>query len=142
MRRPLTWLHVVLSFALILNGIAGAQASTRMSLQHAGLGEERTQKQAPELASQAPPCEEHAGMVSSEAGTNPDAIIDTASDTKHSPDCCKSGACRCQCVHQSQVVIATGLFSGPAIGHDTSVRAMTSAHAEALLPHLIRPPIG
>lgn len=142
MRRPLPWLHVLLSLALALNGIAGAQASARMLMQHAGVSEGTTLAQAPELQSQPPPCHEQDGLASPEPATKPVAIIETPIDTKHSPGCCKSGACQCECVQHSQVAIATKLFCGPAIVHATSVRAIESAHAEALLPHLIRPPIG
>lgn len=142
MRRPLTWLHVLLSFALILNGIAGAQAATRMLMQHAGAVQGPTQVQAPELARQLPPCHEQAGMGSSAAGKTPVASIETFIDTKHSPDRCKSAACRCECAHQSQAIVSTGLLSEPAIVHVTSVRAMTSAHAEVLLSNVTRPPIG
>ena len=144
MRRSSTWLPVLLSFALVLNGIAGASASTRMLMQHDGVAHKAARVQVPskELASQPPPCHEMTGMAQSEADTGPVALTKTTNDRGHSADCCKSGMCGCECMHQSQVVIATGMFSEPAIVHATSVRAMKPAHPEAFLTDLIRPPIG
>lgn len=144
MRRSPSWLHVLLSFALIFNGMAAAQASTRMLLQHAGMGPATTEAQVPgtETASQAPPCHEATAKPATEAPAVSHNHHNPAGDTKHTPDCCKAGACRCQCVHQSQGVIAIEILAEPAIVHTSSVRAMKPAHPEALLPHLIRPPIG
>lgn len=144
MRRLPTWLHVLLSFALIFNGMAAAQASTRMLLQHAGAGPTPTKAQAhgPETAGQVPPCHAATAKLATEAPALSYNHHDELGDSKHTPDCCKAGACRCQCVHQAQSMGVIVLLAEPTILHTSSVRAMQSAHPEALLPHLIRPPIG
>lgn len=144
MRRSRSWIHVLLSFALTFNGLAAAQASTRMLLQHAGAGSTSTDAQArgPETASQVPPC--HAGTA--EPTTEVAAVSysqpGATGDSGNTPDCCKGGTCRCHCVHQSQGVIAIELLAEPALANANSVRAMKPAHPEASLPNLIRPPIG
>ena len=140
MPRRLIFLHVLLSITIVFNGIAGAEASTRTLMGHAGWMHGSTQEDAADQASQPQPC--HVGMTSSEGETGLALIAETPAETKHSSNCCKSGACRCECVHQSQVGIAAEVFIEPAVVHSTSVRAMKPARAAPPLPHLIRPPIG
>lgn len=144
MRRPPGLLHFVLSLALVFNGISAAQASTRMLLQHAGAGPSTTEAQVSEsgAASMGQPCHEASAKPVTKASAVSDKRHLAASDSEPSPDCCKAGACRCQCVHQSQGVIAIELLAEPQIVHASSVPVITPAHPEALLPHLIRPPIG
>ena len=144
MRRPPGLIHFVLSLALVFNGISAADASTRMLLQHAGAGVSTTEAQVPGpgTASTVAPCHEASAKPVTKASAVSDKRHLAASDSGHYPDCCKAGACQCQCVHQSQGVIAIELLAEPQIVHASSDRVITPAHPEALLPHLIRPPIG
>ena len=144
MRRPLRWLSVLLSLALIFNGIAAASASTRMLLQHAGGQTSSIKARVHDhmAASQDPPCHEASFERAATATLASHGSNEAAGDGKPTTDCCKAGACRCQCVHQSQGVTALVLLAEPVILRTTSLRKMKSAHAEATLLPLIRPPIG
>jgi hypothetical protein len=65
-----------------------------------------------------------------------------SSKSKHStPDCCKSGTCRCACLH-GVAAIPMLPFNAAFIEHAYSMRPMVLGHAAPALPHLIRPPIG
>lgn len=140
MFRPTVLLRLLLSLALILNGIGGAVASTGMQMEHMGWMHGAMHADAAEQSAQ-PPCHEHAGVTSSDKGTDSGATANTPAKTKQSPDCCKSGTCRCLCVHQSQVAI-TALLPAPVIEHAGVMRPLKPGHAAPALPHLIRPPIG
>jgi hypothetical protein len=62
---------------------------------------------------------------------------------KHpSPDCCKTGSCRCACVQTMQVVAAAWTAPAQLLNQAASLRPLPLGHAEPALPHLIRPPIG
>jgi hypothetical protein len=144
MRHSPPWLHLILSVALVLSGITGAQAATSALMQHEAAGHEPAPVPVPpqDVARQPPPCHGAATLGSPEAGTPLASAHGGALDSGHASDCCKSGTCGCECVHHAQVVIAPAFFTSPAIARAASVRVMKPAHAEQLLPHLIRPPIG
>lgn len=143
MFRPAVLLRVLLSLALIFNGIGGAVASSRMQPEGAGHMHGKTQAVPAAQASQVPSCGEHAGLTAaSKRDADSSAMKESVAESKDSADCCKSSACPCDCVQQLQVAIAAALFPAPIIEHTTSVRAVKPAHAAASLPRLIRPPIG
>ena len=131
-------LRVVLSAALVLNGIGSAVAGARM----AGVA-----KEAPAVASahaqhavaapaQAP------GACHDESGTTAhEGTPSTAADHgKHGVDCCQ-GMCACHCMQQAQVTFATAMLASTQAAQSAGVRAMSSAYETPRLPHLIRPPI-
>ena len=123
-------LRLFLAAALIFNG-AAAVASVHMH--HMGGVPATTQ---PEPASaEEHPCHEHA----STAADQPAPAVDA--DTR-SPDCCKSGNCRCGCVHQATAAVLGLHPVASTIEHAASARPMSTGHAGPALPHLIRPPIG
>ena len=123
-------LRLLLAVALVFNGAAPAVAAV-----HAG-----HMAAPPLVAESAPaaedmPCHEQFPTGTADQAPLPD-------DQSASADCCKGGACRCACVHSTPVaIIGLGVIA-PFIEHAASVRPMSLGHADAALPHLIRPPIG
>ncbi|GAB3099687.1 CopL family metal-binding regulatory protein [Lysobacter terrae] len=145
-------LRLLLSLCLVLNGTGAAAASAHMPMQHesAPLGTEATTSAS--ASADAMPC--HGGHHEAAAMQSPadpmamgHASHDKASKPDHSrpghtPDCCKSGTCRCACVHVAQVGVPAMLLPAAVPAHERSVRTLTLGHAAPALPHPIRPPIG
>ena len=141
---PSPLLRVLLSISLILNGSSYAMASMHMQMGH-GPAPALAVEQAPDSVDAAePPCHQHQnGVLGLEA-----PLSDTASDTASiqseipPPECCKSGSCRCACVHQVQVAVSVYSLDGAVIEHADVMPPLNPGHAAPVLPHLIRPPIG
>jgi hypothetical protein len=132
-------LRVLLSAALILNGISSAVASAQMI--GTANGAPATHAHAHEGAA-APghahgACHEH-GAATSPDGDGPGA---GAGHGKHGTDCCQAGMCACHCAQQAQVSFVPPVLASPQIAQAAGMRAMSSAHESPRLPHLIRPPI-
>ena len=126
-------LRLLLAVALVFNGVAPAVAAV-----HAGHMAAPAAVVTPvPVADEAMPCHEH-----HQAGAAEQPQSAPVEEAPASPDCCESGACRCACVHSTPVAIIDLGFVAPVIEHVESVRPMPSGHADAALPHLIRPPIG
>lgn len=137
-RRMPVWtilLRLLLAVALTFNGVATAAASAHLG--HMGAVE--TPAAAKASAAEDPPCHEHHQAT---AAVDEQPVPAPQSKGHPSPDCCKSAACRCACVHHAPAAIAALSFGAPIIEHEDSVRSMSSGHAAPALPHLIRPPIG
>lgn len=145
-------LRLLLSVGLILNGSGYAVASAHMqmddSMQAGSMqaGTSSTLVASAALAAETP-CPTHhlMGMqsMSTESPTVHGAANTTSLKSGHpSPDCCKSGACRCACVHQCQAAVPAVAFQLAVIEKVGNVRPMQSGHESPAVPHLIRPPIG
>jgi hypothetical protein len=137
-------LRVLLAGALVFNGVSTAVASVHLG--HMGaMVPAHSAKVAPvqTTATEEPPCHQHHQAEAVGDSHPAPAAADTAAKSgTPSPDCCKSGACRCTCVHHAPVAIVDLGFLVPLIEHADSVRPMSTRHATPALPHLIRPPIG
>ena len=138
MKPPSILLRVLLSAALVLNGISSAVASAQMV----------SAANVTPAAIAADPHAQHGVAVPEpsqgachEDGTTPDGDAPSARHGKHVTDCCQAGMCACHCMQQSQVTFAPPVLASPQVAHSASVRAMSSAHETPPLPHLIRPPI-
>ena len=131
-------LRVFLSIALVLNGIGGAIASTRMHLDQPSTAEQAASQK---VASTAMPCHEHQNVpvAQGHAGQTSDPA---PSGKAPAPDCCKSGAGACAGAHAAQVAFAVLQAAVPVLNRSAAVKPMLLAHAAPELPHLIRPPIG
>ena len=130
------WFRLLLSIAMILNGsVAVAGAMPTMPAMNAA-------DTASVAIADAAHCQDDVVLTSMD---QQDAVPVTDStnhaDHENSPDCCKSGACHCACVHSAATldfmtspiaVIATTIFSAFV---DKGVVAQA-------LPRLDRPPIG
>jgi hypothetical protein len=134
-----TLLRVVLSIALILNGIGGAVAGTRMQAGQLAASTGAPSAEAGKGADM--PCHAHqrpesGGHQASKEGSP--ALPGKAPV----PDCCKSGMCTCACVHVAQIALSALQVTAPVLEHDLAVRRLSLTYATPSLPHLIRPPIG
>lgn len=126
-------LRLLLAVALVFNGVAPAVAAV-----HAGhMAAPAVVVESAPAADEAMSCHEQ-----SKAGAAEQPQSAPVEEAPASPDCCESGACRCACVHSTPIAIIDLGFVSPVIEHAESVRPMSSGHADAALPHLIRPPIG
>lgn len=128
MLSPLVLFRLLLSVALVLNGIGGATAATRMHVEQAS-----TAEQVRMPASAGIPCHDEQGAAEGDAGA--------PHEESPAPDCCKSGLCACACAHVSQVPLPALPSTELVAGRDLAVAHMSLGHATPALPHLIRPPI-
>jgi hypothetical protein len=135
-------LRVVLSAALVLNGISTAVASAQMVT---------AAKVAPAVTATVD--HGHHGVTTTHHGhgaCHEDAAATAADDHappadtghgKHGSNCCQAGMCACHCAQQAQVSFVPPVLASPQVAQTAGVRAMSSAHESPRLPHLIRPPI-
>ena len=154
MFRPKTLIHLLVSLALILNGIGAAAASAVMAwapVDAAPSAAPRGENQVgSKRAAMQSGCHEKASSTSVSMTTSPQPAHANAAATDagntagkgDSTDCCKDGACGCGCAHQSQVVLAAEFRMMPAIA-PVSIRlaAMASPQSPSL-SRPVRPPIA
>jgi hypothetical protein len=134
-------LRILLSLALILNGVGSAAASVQMAEGMMSPEPHGMQTVASESGDSSCP-EHHAAAAAS--GTDQVALHPSPSKNGHhpSPDCCKSFTCGCVCVHACASV-PVAVIQAPVIpSHDLGVIPMVDGRPSPTLPHLIRPPIG
>lgn len=138
-------LRICLCLSLVLNGSGAVAAATRMQLEHAAASDQLAVAP-PQQTAQAvgAPCHEHAGMtMAAQAPTPATQMTPPMEPSKHpAPDCCKSSKCFCACVQPAQAIVVAFRILGPHLVQTALVHALTTAHAEPALPHLIRPPIS
>lgn len=147
MRRPHSLLlHVLLSLALVANGIGAAMASAAAGCVHSTATVATPVTEPPAVE---PPC--HGDMAPEAAAAMPDTNMhdaahasvpgDASSTDDHDDDNCDS-ACDCACKAHAQAALMPPtllLHVSTRIAHaDTSVYY----HAAPALPHPVRPPIG
>ena len=131
-------LRVVLSIALVLNGIGGAVAATRMHADQISAAEHTS---SPKPANTAMPCHQHQLSQAADGHTSAQSAP-AAPEKSQLPDCCESGICACACAHATQVVLLAPPGTVPILNRNLTVKPLPLAHAAPALPHLIRPPIG
>ena len=146
-------LRVLLSAALILNGISSAVASAQMATA-ANVAPAEVRESGHMHHDGAAPASSHGAhhaTAGADASTgachdDPKGAIDDGSGAgtghgKHGTDCCQAGMCSCHCMQQAQVTFVPPVLASLQVAHSASVHAMSSAHETPRLPHLIRPPI-
>lgn len=138
-------LRLLLTVGLTLNGSGYAVASAHMQMEHMTMASAAPQPASIPAATTEPPCAVHHQGMSETADTPPaDPATDTAAVKSGlpSPDCCKSGSCRCACVHPAPTAVPTVAFQPAVFEQSGSVRPTISGHASPVFPRLIRPPIS
>lgn len=136
-------LRVLLSISLILNGSGYAMASMPMPMPMKAEDMQQVAN-APEQQLQ-PVCHESANApLTAPEAKAADVPVEQgpAKPKPHSPDCCKSGGCRCLCGHHAPAVIAVLIERDGVVERASNSRSATTSHPAPALPHLIRPPIG
>jgi hypothetical protein len=137
-----TFLRVLLSVTLVLNGASAAAAAVRMQMSHSMADAKASPAKAlPAILAVDMPCHDQASGVASEA---PAAVVDPdPAKSEHStPDCCKSLSCNCVCVQTAQAPPANVFVNSLLAGHSRDIRPTLPGHASPALPHLNRPPIA
>lgn len=132
MSRCSATLRILLSLVLVLNGIGGAMAATRMQLTTTPT-QEVTAAMPDSMAGM--PCHEQGAMGVGKNHGQPQK-------TPAVPDCCKGGACACACMSVAQAMLLTPSLTTPAWVHVSLTKRLSLGHVDPTLPHLIRPPIG
>lgn len=134
-------LRAFLSLVLILNGMGTAAASVHLP---GFTMVASTEAAAPSTLADAGelPCHQQQGEAASAGAGYPSADPPRDSADHQQPDCCKSGLCRCECMHSAHAAVMAWAITTPFIEHGIVVRSLPLGHAAPALPHLIRPPIG
>jgi hypothetical protein len=130
-------LRVLLSLTLALNGASAAAMMTSVHAAHP------TMVASVATSGHAMPCHGHSHVSAAEMRVH-HAMADAASaTTRHSiPDCCKHGACSCDCTLVAQVVFSEVYVPLLMLDRSRSAGRLSVSHGAPALPHLIRPPIG
>jgi hypothetical protein len=116
-------LRVLLSLALVLNGIGSAVAAVHAHAGHAG------HEHAPAMAmADGAPCHDQAPL--------PPAADDGAGD------CCHGARCHCACTAPGATVAAIAWLPQPQPPVAPATHRLEAGHRAPALAHPIRPPIG
>jgi len=130
-------LRVLLSLTLVLNGVTATAAATSMHAARA------TEIASTTMPAHAMPCHGHADVRTASMHAHPALTNAASAKCGHpTPDCCKNGACRCDCTLFAQASFPDASVSSLVLGHNRGVARLPMSHDEPSLPHLIRPPIG
>ena len=131
-------LRLLLSVALLFNGVASASAHDTGLVEAAAKGDLVIDHAA---KAESMPCHEHhAGHTT--AGQEPATAPLAGSLDSEPSDCCESGTCPSACAQQAPAALLGGDFIASKIEHSASVRPMSFGRPSPALPRLIRPPIG
>lgn len=153
MRRPHTLLlHVLLSLALVANGIGAAMASAHAGCIHSATavatavaGSSLADASVTGPTAAEPPC--HTDMAPEAAASMGDMAHhgvpgDASSTGAHgSGDDC-GGACDCDCTAHCQAALMPPTLLLRASARIAHAETPTYTHAAPALPHPVRPPIG
>lgn len=134
-------LRILLSLALVLNGVGSAAASVQMAGGMMASESHSMRAVASEGGDSACP-EHHAATAKPDADSS--ALHHAPSrDGRHpAPDCCKSSTCRCVCVHACASVPVASAQASVIPAHALRIDPKVEGRPSPTLPHLIRPPIG
>ncbi|WP_313231832.1 CopL family metal-binding regulatory protein [Stenotrophomonas acidaminiphila] len=137
---PTLLLRLLLIVVLVLNGAWSAFAS--VSVSPAG-GNQATFAATAAVEGNEDCVAHHSQVPHTGDAKALDEIGGVHGDQDHAgPDCCKSSACRCACVHACASALPTYLYVSVQLALGLHVRPLPLGHTAPALPHLIRPPIG
>ncbi|MBS0200423.1 MAG: CopL family metal-binding regulatory protein [Proteobacteria bacterium] len=132
-------LRILLSLALVLNGLGSAAASVQMT----GHMMQAPVKATPSITHQSDQAScDHQHPAATDNAYPASHQVHAKHGDPASPDCCKSSTCSCACVHActSVTMAAQQVLLIPA--HDPGTGRIAVTYPSPALPHLIRPPIG
>lgn len=139
MRPPSLLLHVLLSLALVANGLGTAMASVHAGCAHATV--------ASATATAEPPCHDGMGAMDSRAhdgnhdrGAHTDGLSPAPSSASHDDGC--GSSCACGCIAHGMAALMPPMLLLPVSTGIAYAPTTTRTHATPTLPHPVRPPIG
>lgn len=136
-------LRVLLSLTIAFNGVAFAGVSSHATMHPAAAVEAPATDAKDDMAGSGCP---ESGMAAPQPHADHVADLDDPSGQTPkdhvSDDCCKSGTCRCPCMHAAQLAVSVAGLVLPAVQNTQDVQIPALGHASPVLGHLIRPPIG
>ena len=144
MRPPSLLLHVLLSLALVANGIGTAMASVHAGCTHAAVASAAPAAEPPchDMGAMAPQAQD--GMHAH--GAHPDDLSPAQSPASHDDGCgsCGScaGSCACDCIAHGMAALMPPMLLLPVSTGIAYAPTTTHTHATPTLPHPVRPPIG
>ena len=139
MSLPSLLLRFMLIASLLLNGAWSAFASVGMGAGQPSHANDMPVQSAPQSDED---CAAHSSATHHAAA---DTASEDGSENAHGdhsgPDCCKSSACQCACVHACASALPSHVYVSvqPVLGLGAMPLAL--GHPAPALPHLIRPPI-
>ena len=132
MPRVAALLRALLCLALLLNGTAYAQASTRMAMGNMGAAAQSDHHDMP-------PC--HENMDMDVAIDDPGAPKADHHDDAGLPDCCKAGSCDGFCAQHAPALSWLVVLGTPRYPAADAPVYRADVHASVRLSHRHRPPI-
>lgn len=136
-------LRVLLSLSIAFNGVAFAGMRSHGAMHPAAAADADVER--PANSSSGSGCPEagmSAAMSHADHATDLDPLGEKTTKDHASGDCCKSGACRCPCMHAPPLVVGVASLLLPAIQSTQAQQLPALGHPSPVLGHLIRPPIG
>lgn len=136
MRARSILLRLLLSLALVVNGLSAVHAGVFMAVDgvaHAAMAAHDAGSRDAE-----PPCHDAMTAVQDDAARGDEA---TPSPAAASDDCCPVG-CLCNCVSSAPTLVQVHALAPTPLLDSGPVSALRVPHASPALPDLIRPPIG
>ena len=135
--------RLILSAALVLNGVGSAAAAAQMQLNHAGAIAAAAHADHTLVSERAPageaPC--HDGKAGSTPGL-PDPAKHSGPPELGGRDCCKTLSCDCGCLSSVTGVAIAALGDRLVVDDSAPAWPRRAGHRPPPLPQLIRPPIG
>jgi hypothetical protein len=123
-------LRVLLSLALVLNGIGSAVAAV-----HGHAGPASHDRGHALATAEVAPCHEHAKAAPADAGKG-------KGKGKGDGHCCDGARCHCACTAPGATAVPVVLLLSPAVAVTLATHRLDAGHRAPALAHPIRPPIG
>jgi hypothetical protein len=125
-------LRVLLSLALVVNGIGAAMAGAQMVGSAVATPADAHAAAAPAGAHAG--CHAHAAVATPDGGKLPSG--------HPGPDCCEQGLCDCHCAQLAPLAFVAPMPASAAVAPILAPWALHPSHESPRLAHLIRPPIS
>jgi hypothetical protein len=136
-------LRVLLSLSMAFNGVAFAGVQSHDAM-HPVASQGADADHAADAMTGAACSEAGMSAATSHAdhATGPDSAAKKPTKDHAAGDCCKSGSCRCPCMHAPSLAVSVASLLLPDIRNTEAQKLPAFGHPSPALGHLIRPPIG
>ena len=136
-------LRVLLSLSIAFNGVAFAGVQSHGAMHPAAVMDADADRDAdPMIGAGCPEAGMSAAMAHGDHATDLDPPAKKTTKDHAAGDCCKSGSCRCPCMHAPPLAVGVASLLLPAIESTQAQQLPALGHPSPVVGHLIRPPIG